>query len=141
MTTIRRFCCDDLLRFSPVNLDHLTETVSFVKPPIPQLSASLLSLISNSLAYCLLVSVQFNMSFYMTYLARWPDYFHVAEAPGNRIMGYSKSLTYVLFSRISVSLGLVLLTNFDQRWHQLCKCLIVIVYWLVWKKDHVFFFF
>ncbi|KAK2973749.1 hypothetical protein RJ640_019749 [Escallonia rubra] len=56
MTTIRRFCCNDLLRFSSVNLDHLTET--------------------------------FNMSFYMTYLARWPDYFHVAEAPGNRVMGY-----------------------------------------------------
>uniref|UniRef100_A0A2N9GS37 N-acetyltransferase domain-containing protein n=1 Tax=Fagus sylvatica TaxID=28930 RepID=A0A2N9GS37_FAGSY len=30
----------------------------------------------------------FNMSFYMTYLARWPDYFHVAQAPGNRVMGY-----------------------------------------------------
>ncbi|KAJ0982297.1 hypothetical protein J5N97_010552 [Dioscorea zingiberensis] len=56
MTTIRRFCCDDLLRFAPVNFDHLTET--------------------------------FNMSFYMTYLARWPDYFHVAESPGGRIMGY-----------------------------------------------------
>ena len=27
MTTIRRFCCEDLLRFSSVNLDHLTETV------------------------------------------------------------------------------------------------------------------
>ncbi|OIV91330.1 hypothetical protein TanjilG_01948 [Lupinus angustifolius] len=56
MTTMRRFCCNDLLRFTAVNLDHLTET--------------------------------FNMSFYMTYLARWPDYFHVALAPGNRIMGY-----------------------------------------------------
>ncbi|KAJ4775566.1 N-alpha-acetyltransferase 20 [Rhynchospora pubera] len=56
MTSIRRFCCDDLLRFAHVNLDHLTET--------------------------------FNMSFYMTYLARWPDYFHVAVAPGHRIMGY-----------------------------------------------------
>ena len=30
MTTIRRFCCDDLLRFSSVNLDHLTETVSII---------------------------------------------------------------------------------------------------------------
>ncbi|KAG6776338.1 hypothetical protein POTOM_019844 [Populus tomentosa] len=30
----------------------------------------------------------FNMSFYMTYLARWPDYFHVAEGPGNKVMGY-----------------------------------------------------
>ncbi|KAF9682889.1 hypothetical protein SADUNF_Sadunf05G0154900 [Salix dunnii] len=56
MTTIRRFSCNDLLRFSSVNLDHLTET--------------------------------FNMSFYMTYLARWPDYFHVAEGPGNKVMGY-----------------------------------------------------
>ncbi|TYH07244.1 hypothetical protein ES288_A08G218200v1 [Gossypium darwinii] len=56
MTTIRRFCCNDLLRFASVNLDHLTET--------------------------------FNMSFYMTYLARWPDYFQVAEGPGNRVMGY-----------------------------------------------------
>ncbi|KAF8401696.1 hypothetical protein HHK36_012642 [Tetracentron sinense] len=28
------------------------------------------------------------MSFYMTYLARWPHYFHVVEAPGNQIMGY-----------------------------------------------------
>eukprot|EP00249_Psilotum_nudum_P003034 c16353_g1_i1 orf=575-1099(-) len=56
MTTIRRFCCADLLRFSSVNLDHLTET--------------------------------FNMSFYLTYLARWPDCFHVAEGPGNRVMGY-----------------------------------------------------
>ena len=48
---------------------------------------------------------QFNMSFYMTYLARWPDYFHVAEGPGNRIMGYSmispslfsSSLVFVFF--------------------------------------------
>lgn len=30
MTTIRRFCCNDLLRFANVNLDHLTETVSFL---------------------------------------------------------------------------------------------------------------
>jgi N-terminal acetyltransferase B complex catalytic subunit len=27
MTTIRRFVCDDLLRFNNVNLDPLTETV------------------------------------------------------------------------------------------------------------------
>ncbi|KAI3449644.1 hypothetical protein Pfo_006309 [Paulownia fortunei] len=56
MTTSRRFCCNDLLRFASVNLEHLSET--------------------------------FNMSFYMTYLARWPDYFHAAEAPCKRIMGY-----------------------------------------------------
>ncbi|KAH8939638.1 hypothetical protein BDL97_15G045500 [Sphagnum fallax] len=56
MTTVRRFCCDDLLRFANVNVDHLTET--------------------------------FSMAFYMNYLARWPDYFHVAEGPNKSIMGY-----------------------------------------------------
>nr|CAB3498969.1 unnamed protein product [Digitaria exilis] len=61
MTTIRRFCCDDFLRFASVNLDHLTET--------------------------------FNMSFYMTYLARWPDYFHSAVSPGGRIMDMRKALS------------------------------------------------
>lgn len=30
MTTIRRFCCDDLLKFANVNVDHLTETVRIV---------------------------------------------------------------------------------------------------------------
>lgn len=48
---------------------------------------------------------QFNMSFYMTYLARWPDYFHVAEGPGNRVMGYSKE--YFLFALVFVSLNFV----------------------------------
>jgi hypothetical protein len=37
-------------------------------------------------------SPQFNMSFYMTYLARWPDYFHAAVSPGGRVIGYSMSL-------------------------------------------------
>lgn len=46
------------------------------------------------------------MSFYMTYLARWPDYFHVAEAPGNKIMGYSKSFFLPLFFLSIVSLNL-----------------------------------
>ncbi|XP_076904224.1 N-terminal acetyltransferase B complex catalytic subunit NAA20-like [Bidens hawaiensis] len=32
--------------------------------------------------------VEVYWDFNMTYLARWPDYFHVAEAPGNRVMGY-----------------------------------------------------
>ncbi len=32
MTTVRRFCCDDLLRFANVNVDHLTETVHYLLP-------------------------------------------------------------------------------------------------------------
>ncbi|KAK9945294.1 hypothetical protein M0R45_010816 [Rubus argutus] len=33
MTTIRRFCCNDLLRFTSVNLDHLTETFNIPWKP------------------------------------------------------------------------------------------------------------
>eukprot|EP00729_Bicosta_minor_P022228 gene22228-8687_t len=56
MTTIRPFVCDDLFKFSRVNLDPLTET--------------------------------YNMGFYFNYLARWPDYFSVAESGSGRMMGY-----------------------------------------------------
>ena len=35
MTTIRRFVCDDLLRFNNVNLDPLTETVRLLQPRAP----------------------------------------------------------------------------------------------------------
>ena len=30
----------------------------------------------------------YNMPFYQTYLARWPDYYMTADAPGQRIAGY-----------------------------------------------------
>eukprot|EP00611_Tribonema_gayanum_P023346 TRINITY_DN488_c5_g2_i5.p1 TRINITY_DN488_c5_g2~~TRINITY_DN488_c5_g2_i5.p1 ORF type:complete len:174 (-),score=55.77 TRINITY_DN488_c5_g2_i5:618-1139(-) len=30
----------------------------------------------------------YNMSFYLTYLANWPEYFLVKEAPGGQLMGY-----------------------------------------------------
>lgn len=30
----------------------------------------------------------YNLPFYLNYLARWPEYFLVAEGPGSRIMGY-----------------------------------------------------
>jgi hypothetical protein len=36
------------------------------------------------------------MAFYQTYMARWPDYCHVAEAPNGSIMGYSKPLNMML---------------------------------------------
>ncbi|KAF5744200.1 hypothetical protein HS088_TW08G00798 [Tripterygium wilfordii] len=89
MTTIRRFCCNDLLRFASVNLDHLTETVSLLLLLLYFLQFYLINNCVNQWILSSLFEVkQFNMSFYMTYLARWPDYFHVAEAPGNRVMGY-----------------------------------------------------
>jgi hypothetical protein len=34
----------------------------------------------------------------MTYLARWPDYFHAAVNPVGRVMGYSMSLVRRTFS-------------------------------------------
>jgi hypothetical protein len=40
------------------------------------------------------LGVQFSMAFYMNYLARWPDYFHVAEGPNKSIMGYSRFLIH-----------------------------------------------
>lgn len=56
MTSLRRFCCDDLFTFNNVNLDIFTET--------------------------------YNLPFYLQYLARWPEYCLMAEAPGRQAMGY-----------------------------------------------------
>jgi hypothetical protein len=33
---------------------------------------------------------KYGLSFYMQYLAHWPEYFQVAESPSGEIMGYSK---------------------------------------------------
>lgn len=33
---------------------------------------------------------QYGIPFYLQYLAHWPEYFIVAEAPGGELMGYSK---------------------------------------------------
>ncbi|XP_028913663.1 N-alpha-acetyltransferase 20 isoform X1 [Ornithorhynchus anatinus] len=74
MTTLRPFTCDDLFRFNNINLDPLTETVSFLKD-VP-------------------VGVGFTCSrvrrraWIRRYLAHWPEYFIVAEAPGGELMGY-----------------------------------------------------
>ena len=32
----------------------------------------------------------YNMPFYLQYLAKWPEYFVVEEAPNGKLMGYSK---------------------------------------------------
>uniref|UniRef100_A0A8B9NGN3 N-acetyltransferase domain-containing protein n=1 Tax=Accipiter nisus TaxID=211598 RepID=A0A8B9NGN3_9AVES len=33
---------------------------------------------------------QYGIPFYLQYLAHWPEYFVVAEAPGGELMGYSE---------------------------------------------------
>jgi len=39
-----------------------------------------------------LTKSKYGLSFYMQYLAHWPEYFQVAESPSGEIMGYSKLL-------------------------------------------------
>lgn len=35
-------------------------------------------------------ALQYGIPFYLQYLAHWPEYFIVAEAPGGELMGYSE---------------------------------------------------
>lgn len=51
-----------------------------------------------------LTKPKYGLSFYMQYLAHWPEYFQVAESPSGEIMGYSKLL-------ISVNLQ-------DSKWNE-----------------------
>ena len=39
---------------------------------------------------------QYSISFYLHYLARWPEYQQVAESPNGDIMGYGKSPSHTL---------------------------------------------
>ena len=79
MTTLRRFTAEDLFHFNNVNLDHLTETVTLPRD---------LSVAANVVAAMTSRWLQYNIPFYMQYLARWPNLCLVAEAPGGEIMGY-----------------------------------------------------
>lgn len=82
MATTRRFTCDDLFRFGPTNLDALTETVSNAVNCLFLLAAHLTSIRHSA--------VQYNMSFYWLYLARWPDMCSIQESTSGRIMSYSE---------------------------------------------------
>lgn len=63
----------------------------------------------------------YGLSFYLQYLAHWPEYFHVAEAPNGDIMGYS------MFSKIHrqsclltlfyVTLVMGKVEGQDESWH------------------------
>ena len=90
MTTLRQFCLDDCLRFNNINLDVLTETYNgksnrtweaidgppfHVSPP-PSLSLPYAHTHTQTGA------------FYMSYLAKWPESFIVAESPSQQLMGY-----------------------------------------------------
>lgn len=55
----------------------------------------------------------YGLSFYMQYLAHWPEYFQVAESPSGEIMGYSTLKN--IFISIHFVLGLQMLC-FTLRW-------------------------
>jgi N-terminal acetyltransferase B complex catalytic subunit len=74
MTTIRRFVCDDLFRFNNVNLDVLTETARACATQPRARSHE---------------PAQYGVTFYLQYLAKWPEYFLFAEGPGGACQGYS----------------------------------------------------
>ncbi|NWI67417.1 NAA20 acetyltransferase, partial [Todus mexicanus] len=75
MTTLRAFTCDDLFRFNNINNNNL--------------------LLNRA--------PQYGIPFYLQYLAHWPEYFVVAEAPGGELMGY---IVVVVLSRGAAALML-----------------------------------
>jgi hypothetical protein len=87
MTTIRRFVCDDLFRFNNVNLDPLTETVRAREEKTPHATTHTLLVAAPPDAAA--SRAQYNLPFYLQYLAKWPEYFLFAEGPGGACQGYS----------------------------------------------------
>ncbi len=79
MTSTRRFTCNDLFHFNGVNLDYFTETVRFASQ-----ESCLFCLCPLNREACL----QYNLPFYLQYLANWPEYCITADGPGKEIMGY-----------------------------------------------------
>ena len=74
MTTLRQFTCDDLFRFNGINLDPLTEMYGL---------SFYLQVSRNTIFFCLIFCI-----FTLQYMARWPEYFQVAESPAGDLMGY-----------------------------------------------------
>ncbi|KAF1409317.1 N-alpha-acetyltransferase 20, partial [Spheniscus humboldti] len=59
-------------------------------------------------------ALQYGIPFYLQYLAHWPEYFIVAEAPGGELMGYSAtSLMLCMFTVMGKAEGSVA----REEWH------------------------
>lgn len=92
MTTLRPFRCTDMFSFNNV---YVVKCISFEFTT---------SAIQKRLYICRNhfcrnldpLTETYGLAFYMQYLARWPEYFQVAESPSGEIMGYSR------FYRVSV---------------------------------------
>ncbi|MCL7026423.1 hypothetical protein MKW94_024839 [Papaver nudicaule] len=68
MTTFRKFCCNDLLDITPILMDQFS-TAKHNK-----------------------TLDQRSLSWYLTCIAEFCDYFIVATSPGERIMGYCTAI-------------------------------------------------
>lgn len=85
MTTLRPFTADDMFRFNNVYPQACSACLVVFTPtfspsfPFSCLPRSNLDSLTET----------YNLSFYLQYLARWPDYFSVSEAPNGTLMGYS----------------------------------------------------
>ena len=83
MSTTRRFELEDIFSFARVNLDIFTETVRLIGQCCLSLS-SWPSLSACDPDWWL----QYNMNFYLHYLAQHPEYFDLVESPNGLCMGY-----------------------------------------------------
>ncbi|XP_015594022.1 N-alpha-acetyltransferase 20 isoform X1 [Cephus cinctus] len=64
----------------------------------------------------------YGLSFYMQYLAHWPEYFQVAESPNGEIMGYSTSVIIIIIIIIRKSILYMFLVmgkaeGHGENWH------------------------
>jgi len=84
LKTIRAFRCDDMFRFNNVLvLQSFTDNVLILMNPCLNLIDSNLDPLTET----------YGLSFYLQYLAHWPECFQVVEAPNGHIMGYSRHTT------------------------------------------------
>lgn len=105
MTSLRRFTAHDLLQFNNVNLDYFTETVRArviwqraTRQESKNRGREHGAWCGRPPALALLCPpprhptrlLQYNLAFYLDYLARWPEYCQMAEGPGGQAMGYSE---------------------------------------------------
>ncbi len=90
--SIRRFSAHDLFLFNNVNLDYFTETVSRCPPRCGRSHAGAVTQLKNPIwpNEPLAMPLQYNLNFYLQYLAKWPEYCLLAEGPGRQSMGYSE---------------------------------------------------
>lgn len=66
---------------------YYTSYREIARPPSAKTSILRLCLLFRNLDP---LTETYGLSFYMQYLAHWPEYFQVAESPSGEIMGYSK---------------------------------------------------